>query len=79
MSHSPEELEEKSSIILHNEQVIYLVLASSSPREAIAKVIEATGDAEIGRAARCLALLRRDHSKRFYKLIAHLVSRSTVT
>jgi hypothetical protein len=62
------EIRSRCSSILTDKTVVGLVLESSSPTAAYDRVLEHTKDAEKAKAARWLAVLRRDYPDVFSEL-----------
>ncbi len=69
MRRTAEEVEMRCNSILTDEQIVFLVKKSSSPTSAYDMVLNRTGDVSKAQAGRWLAILRRDHRKRYYELI----------
>lgn len=68
MSRSAHEIKARCSAILGDDQVIFLVGASSSPSAAFEMIFSETNDSDKAKAGRWLAVLRRDHPEEYDKL-----------
>lgn len=75
MQRSPEEILLRCSCILGNDQVKKLVTLSSSPTAAFDLIIAATGSNDLAKAGRWLAILKRDHPKKYQETMAQLTPR----
>jgi hypothetical protein len=68
MSRSAHEIKARCSTIMGDDQVIFLVEASSSPSSAFDMVFAETNDTDKAKAGRWLAILRRDHPEEYDRL-----------
>ncbi len=66
---SPTEIKVRCSSILEDKKIVALVMASDSPTAAHFMVKTETHDEEKARAARWLAIMRRDHPDDYDKLM----------
>lgn len=65
MQRSPEEITLRAKLALADPKIISLVSNSASPSAAYDLVMAETSDQSIAKAARWLAVLRRDHSAKY--------------
>lgn len=66
---SSEEITMRCKLILDQLDIVSMVKESSSPTSAFEMVMNATGNSEIAKAARWLAVLRRDCPDAYTKLV----------
>lgn len=69
MQRSSEEITRRAKLALADSSIISLVTKSASPSAAYDLVFDETNDSEIAKAARWLAILRRDYSVEYELLI----------
>ncbi len=69
MHRSAEEIKARCSSILNDRELVVLVAESSSPSAAYEMVFAETKDISKAKAGRWLAVLRRDYSCEYYKLV----------
>lgn len=69
MQRSSEEIKARCACALENKSIIALVEASSSPSAAYEMVFTETKDISKAKAGRWLAVLRRDYSTEYRKLV----------
>ncbi|MEY4731226.1 MAG: hypothetical protein RL681_172 [Candidatus Parcubacteria bacterium] len=74
MQRSAEEIKMRCRSILGRPDVVSLVAKSSSPTAAHDMAMEATGDQETAKAARWLAVLRRDYPSTYHEVLSHAQS-----
>lgn len=68
MNRSAEEVKARCLLILNDEKIVSLVVASSSPSAAYEMVFAETKDVSKAKAGRWLAVLRRDYPGEYRKL-----------
>jgi len=71
VARSFQEIKTRCSSILNDEKVLSLVMSSSSPSSAYEMIFVETGDVSKAKSGRWLAVLRRDYSEEYRKLISH--------
>ena len=69
MQRSSEEIKVRCTCILENRSIVALVEASSSPSAAYEMIFAETKDVSKAKAGRWLAVLRRDYSVEYRKII----------
>ena len=70
---SSEEIMMRCKLILDQPDIVSLVDKSSSPTAAYAMVLDATGKDEIAKAARWLAIIRRDYPQTYTQITKHIL------
>ena len=70
MQRSSEEIKARCACVLENKRIVALVEASSSPSAAYEMVFTETKDISKAKAGRWLAVLRRDYSTEYLKLVS---------
>lgn len=68
MNRSVEEIKARCLLIINDERIVSLVVASSSPSAAYEMVFAKTKDVSRAKAGRWLAVLRRDYPEEYQKL-----------
>lgn len=66
---SASEIKARCSPILQDEKLVGVVTESASPTAAYDLVFQQTQDEDMSKAARWLAVLRRDHRKEYDELV----------
>ena len=67
------EVKARCKIILGDQKIVKLIEQSGSPTAAYTVVLVETKDEEFAKAARWLAVLRRDYLKEYNKLISSII------
>jgi len=73
MHRTAEELTIRCKLILDKPDIVLLVERSSSPTAAYDMVKDATRDDELAKAARWLAIIRRDYLQTYTELTKHIL------
>lgn len=76
MKRSVEEIRARCSLILKDKNVVNLVMASGSPSAAYEMVFAETKNIAKAKAGRWLAVLRRDYSEEYQKILSTELSQA---
>lgn len=76
MKRSAEEVEARCSSIMKDKNVVNLVMTSSSPSAAYEMIFAETKNIAKAKAGRWLAVLRRDYSQEYQKILSTKLSQA---